>query len=241
MCFQSWKKYVKYVRLIFRNRATWKAFFSCCFILIARVLTPLRVSHESNGDGTAPIDFCTSCIFLNNSELFRITAPPIISECPLIYFVVLWTTISAPEEAVSGNTATKKYCPRQLLHSLYVSSDIDPISKIFSVGFVGVLSIPFCGWQKSLLNKVEVSKISECKCNFVWFNISFINRYVPPYISSGTITWSPGWSSDKIACSAASPEAKVNPYLPSSSEARQASSAVRVGFPTREYSYPLFY
>src|SRR5664280_3229708 len=27
----------------------------------------------------------------------------------------------------------------------------------------------FCGWQKSLLNKVEVSKISECKCNFVWF------------------------------------------------------------------------
>jgi hypothetical protein len=44
---------------------------------------------------------------------------------------------------------------------------------------------------------------------------------------------------ENIACSAARPEENERPYLPSSSEARHSSSAVRVGFPTLEYSYPL--
>ena len=38
--------------------------------------------------------------------------------------------------------------------------------------------------------------------------------------------------------SAASPEAKAKARRPPSSEARQVSSAVRVGFAVREYSYP---
>ena len=41
-----------------------------------------------------------------------------------------------------------------------------------------------------------------------------------------------------MAC-APLPLEKARPCFPPSSEARQASSAVRVGFPLREYSYPL--
>ena len=42
-----------------------------------------------------------------------------------------------------------------------------------------------------------------------------------------------------MASSAAIPLAKQNPNAAPSSDARHASSAARVGFPVRAYSYPL--
>src|SRR5664280_430661 len=124
---------------------------------------------------------------------------------------------------------------------LWLSSEMAPISKIFNVGFVGVsIQTIFVDGRKDLLICSMSAKSMNVNVILYGSNISLINRYVPPYISSGTITLSPGLRSESIECSAASPEENVKPYLPSSSEARQASRAVRVGFATREYSYPLF-
>ena len=65
------------------------------------------------------------------------------------------------------------------------------------------------------------------------------SRNVPPYASFGITTWSPGPQTAWIsAVSAASPEAKAKPWRPPSNAARHCSSAVRVGFAERLYSYP---
>jgi hypothetical protein len=65
------------------------------------------------------------------------------------------------------------------------------------------------------------------------------SRKVPPYASSGITRWSPGRSVARSTASvAAMPEANARPNRPPSSAARHSSSAVRVGLPVREYSYP---
>ena len=52
--------------------------------------------------------------------------------------------------------------------------------------------------------------------------------------------WSPGRRTARSTASVADiPDAKARAYRPPSSSARHCSSAVRVGFPVREYSYPL--
>ncbi len=62
---------------------------------------------------------------------------------------------------------------------------------------------------------------------------------MPPYASSGTTKWLPGDAMVRSSVSsAASPLAKANPCFPPSSAAMHSSSAVRVGFAEREYSYP---
>ena len=62
-------------------------------------------------------------------------------------------------------------------------------------------------------------------------------RWVPPYASFGSTTWSPGSSSPRTTVSsAARPEANANPRSPSSSAATVASRAVRVGLAERLYS-----
>ena len=63
-------------------------------------------------------------------------------------------------------------------------------------------------------------------------------RQVPPYTSSDDTTWSPGFSVWIRVVVAAQPEEKQIPWRAPSRDARQVSSAVRVGFPVREYSYP---
>ncbi|CPU65277.1 Uncharacterised protein [Mycobacteroides abscessus] len=71
---------------------------------------------------------------------------------------------------------------------------------------------------------------------------------MPPYASSGTITWSPGRTTARSSVSsAARPDAKANPRAagdpsavgrrpPDSAAASASSRAVRVGFAEREYS-----
>jgi hypothetical protein len=65
------------------------------------------------------------------------------------------------------------------------------------------------------------------------------SRNVPPYASPPRMTWSPGRVMARSAMSAAAmPDANESACLPPSSEASASSSAVRVGFAVREYSYP---
>src|SRR5215813_1127537 len=64
-------------------------------------------------------------------------------------------------------------------------------------------------------------------------------RKVPPYTSSEHTTWSPEFSRCMITSAAALPDANAAPYFAPSKAARQSSSALRVGFLVRLYSYPL--
>ena len=70
-------------------------------------------------------------------------------------------------------------------------------------------------------------------------NTRAIRRYVPPYASLGTTTWSPGRRVARSrVSSAARPDANAKPAAPPSAAASADSSAVRVGLAEREYSYP---
>ena len=64
-----------------------------------------------------------------------------------------------------------------------------------------------------------------------------MSRNVPPYASSGMITWSPGAQTARSRpSSAAIPDANASARRPPSSAARHSSRAWRVGFAVREYS-----
>ncbi len=58
---------------------------------------PRRVRKASNGLGTPPTAFCRKASFSFSASSCRmIAAPPITSECPLMYLVVECTTMSKP-------------------------------------------------------------------------------------------------------------------------------------------------
>ena len=59
------------------------------------------------------------------------------------------------------------------------------------------------------------------------------SRYVPPYTSSASTTWSPGRSVSSSVVSAAIPLANAKHRSPPSSEASARSNASRVGLPAR--------
>ena len=65
----------------------------------ASVLTPRSVRKQSSGAGTAPSEFCRK---RSRSPIAasRVPAkPPTTSEWPPMYFVVEWTTMSAPSSS----------------------------------------------------------------------------------------------------------------------------------------------
>jgi len=66
---------------------------------------PASDEPASNGEGTAPADACTARIrSKSSSRTFDTTAPPSTSPWPPRYFVVAWTTRSAP--SLSGVWST---------------------------------------------------------------------------------------------------------------------------------------
>ena len=76
-----------------------RAFSQCWRIRTASVFSPRRTSHESNGPGTAPSDFCRKYSRSASAGSFVATKPPTTSEWPPRYFVVECTTRSAPSES----------------------------------------------------------------------------------------------------------------------------------------------
>ena len=65
-------------------------------------------SQESNGDGTAPAAFCRNATSSRISLSLSTTAPPTTSEWPPMYFVVEYTTTSAPSDNGCCNTGDAK-------------------------------------------------------------------------------------------------------------------------------------
>jgi hypothetical protein len=65
----------------------------------ARVLSPRRTSHASNGPGTAPSEFWRNARRSAIVGSFVQAKPPTRSEWPPRYFVVEWTTMSAPSSS----------------------------------------------------------------------------------------------------------------------------------------------
>ena len=65
----------------------------------ASVFSPRRTSHESNGPGTAPSEFWRKARRSATVGSFVAAKPPTRSEWPPRYFVVEWTTMSAPSSS----------------------------------------------------------------------------------------------------------------------------------------------
>ncbi len=61
-----------------------------------RVLRPRCASQQSKGEGTAPMAFCRKVRRSLISGELKAAAPIRTSEWPLMYFVTLWMTMSAP-------------------------------------------------------------------------------------------------------------------------------------------------
>ena len=167
-------------------------------------------------------------------------APPTTSECPPRYFVVEWTTTSAP--SVSGCC---RYGDANVLSTTSsapascAASARARMSAMPSSGFVGVSAHTSVVFRPaSRARTAATSAIGTTS----WLspqpaNTRANNRYVPPYASSGTSTWSPGAQTVlSRQSSAAIPEAKASPLVPDSSAVRHCSSAVLVGLADREYS-----
>ena len=72
------------------------AFADCRSMRTESVLQPCSVSQATCGDMIVPVVFWMKRIFSSSSAVRQTTAPPTVALCPSKYFVVLWTTMSAP-------------------------------------------------------------------------------------------------------------------------------------------------
>ena len=59
---------------------------------------PRWASQQSNGEGTAPMAFWRNFRRSKRASELKAATPMRTSECPLIYLVTEWTTMSAPWE-----------------------------------------------------------------------------------------------------------------------------------------------
>ena len=104
----------------------------------ASVLIPRRTSHESNGPGTAPSDFCRKRRRSAIVGSFVATKPPITSECPPRYFVVEWRTTSAPSSSgFCRYGVAKVLSTTTIAPAAWAASEIARRSRTFSIGFDG--------------------------------------------------------------------------------------------------------
>ena len=120
-----------------RRRA--RAFAHCRSMRTASVFTPRSTSQASNGPGTAPSDFCRNRSRSAIVGSFVPAKPPMTSECPPRYFVVEWTTMSAPRSSgfwrygVANVLSTTSRAP-----AARVAAATAAMSTRLSSGLVGV-------------------------------------------------------------------------------------------------------
>ena len=104
------------------------------------VCMPLITKKELKGLGVAPQSFEEEELEISAiSSLFPITAPPITSPWPLIYFVMLCRTRSAPSASgyCTGGGANVLSTTTLIFFSPAIWATAE-ISVIFMVGLVGV-------------------------------------------------------------------------------------------------------
>ena len=81
------------------QRETASALASCRCMRTASVLVPRSTRKLSNAGWLPPIEFCRNASRARRSGSRPMTAPPTTSEWPFRYFVVEWTTRSAPRSS----------------------------------------------------------------------------------------------------------------------------------------------
>jgi hypothetical protein len=102
-------------------------------------LIPRSTSQQSNGPGTAPSDFWRKRRRSATVGSFVAANPPTTSECPPRYFVVEWTTTSAPSSSgrcrygVANVLSTTRSAP-----AACAASAAAAMSTTLSIGFDGV-------------------------------------------------------------------------------------------------------
>ncbi len=108
------------------------------------------------------------------------------------------------------------------------------MSTIFSIGFDGVSTHTTLVSSRTPARIAAVSVMSTVSNAMPQpLSTRASSRYVPPYTSSASRTWSPGFSNMSSVVSAAIPEANENALAPPSSDASADWSASRVGLPPR--------
>src|SRR5690625_3540409 len=123
----------------FRYSAIRRAFWQCRSIRRRSVFVPRSVRKQSNGPGAAPVDLIWNLSFSFHSSSFVQTTPPMTSEWPPRYCVVLCSTLAAPSASgccrygeanvLSTTTSMSRSAAR---------SDTAAISIIRNNGLVGV-------------------------------------------------------------------------------------------------------
>ncbi len=175
----------------------------------ASVLVPRSTSQESNGLRIAPAAFWMNFSHSMSSSRVAITMPPMLSLCPLRYFVVLWTTMSAPSSMgrcrhglAKVLSTTSRALPRCAMAAACA------MSVRRSTGLVGVsmnTSRVSGRMACSMSSGRDVSTYENVRANFV--RTLSNRRNVPPYVLSVTTTWSPAFSMLVMAPMAAMPDA----------------------------------
>lgn len=89
-----------------RKLATFNPFSWCLCIRTANVLMPRLTRKQSNGEGTAPIEFWRNRKRWCRSSRFVIKQPITTSEWPLMYFVIECIMRSAPKVTGFWNNNT---------------------------------------------------------------------------------------------------------------------------------------
>ena len=217
--------------------ATTRALRQCRSMRTASVLMPRSTRKQSKGPGTAPAAFWTKASASARAGSSTATKPPRTSEWPPRYLVVEWTTASAPSSrgrwrnGVANVLSTTHHAFRW-----WAKVATAAMSAMASIGLVGVSTHTRRVSSRHARSSAPGSARSAAVNASPAPSYMRARRWVPPYASLGSTTWSPGRSRRSSASSAAMPDAKASPWPALSSDARQRSSAVRVGLAVREYS-----
>ena len=162
----------------------------CRRIRTPSVRRPRSARNASIGPGTAPTAFTRNPTASIKPGSLVMTAPPIRSECPPMYFVTLCTTTSAPRangcwSAGDANVLSTTTCAPDACASAATAS----MSTTLSNGFDGVSTHTnrVCGRIASARASASArSHVVSSSPHGPSTRVS--RRYVPPYTSSASTT-----------------------------------------------------
>ena len=165
------------------------------------------------GPGTAPEELRTKRISSASAPSFTTTMPPMMSEWPLRYLVVEWTTTSAPSS--SGRWLKGEAKVLSTISSAPAPCAISAITRRSQsriIGLVGVSTWRIRVVGRSARRTASGSLASTKVKSMPSLASTRVNtRVVPPYVFSSLTTWSPAASRFTTASIAASPDANATP------------------------------
>lgn len=174
--------------------------------------------------------------------LRRTTAPPTTSEWPPTYFVVEWTTASAPSSSGLCRTGVAKVLSTTSRPpARWVSSATAAMSVTVRKGFDGVSTHTSAGRLSPMARAAPSASVRSTASEETPSAGLMAEKslWVPPYTSVEWMTWSPARVSRRMSVSSAlMPDGKAKPRSAPSNAASAAANAFVVGLPQRPYSNP---